>query len=89
MKIGDTSIPKILYIFPTFQSTHGMSFQMVCMWTCGDLFKTVYFYLRQAPIQFYLCGCLQVMVDVAILLQVWHYRENTTKRKKADVNMHY
>ena len=71
------------------QSTHGMSFQMVCMWTCGDLFKTTYFYLRQAPVQFYLCGCLQVMVDLSILLQVWHYREATIKRKKAEVNMHY
>ena len=62
---------------------------MVCMWTCGDLFKTTYFYLRQAPVQFYLCGCLQVMVDLSILLQVWHYREATIKRKKTEVNMHY
>jgi len=71
------------------KSTHGMSLQMVCMWTCGDLFKTTYFYLRQAPVQFYLCGCLQVMVDLSILLQVWHYREATIKRKKTEVNMHY
>ena len=33
---------------------------MVFMWTCGDIFKTSYFYLRQTPPQFFICGSLQV-----------------------------
>ena len=65
------------------------SLQMVLMWTCGDVFKTTYFYLRKTPPQFVICGCLQVMVDVAILTQVWLYYENTAKRKKTQINMHF
>jgi len=43
------------------------------MWTCGDVFKTAYFVLRAAPTQFWLCGTLQVMIDIAIMLQVFYY----------------
>ncbi|XP_068023815.1 solute carrier family 66 member 2 isoform X2 [Melanerpes formicivorus] len=54
-------------------STDGMSVKMVLMWTSGDTFKTVYFILNQAPFQFSICGLLQVLVDMAILLQVYLY----------------
>jgi hypothetical protein len=43
------------------KSTYGMAMSMVCMWTCGDIFKTSYFYLRQTPPQFFICGSLQVV----------------------------
>lgn len=59
------------------------------MWTCGDIFKTTYFYVRKTPPQFVICGLLQVMVDLAILTQVWLYYENTAKRKKAQINLHF
>ena len=49
------------------------SVAMVAMWTSGDLFKTVYFIIRDAPVQFAVCGVLQVAVDIAILLQVFFY----------------
>jgi solute carrier family 66, member 2 len=42
------------------KSTLGMSISMVVMWTCGDLFKTGYFIVREAPMQFWICGTLQV-----------------------------
>ena len=42
------------------KSTYGMALSMVFMWTCGDIFKTSYFYLRQTPPQFFICGSLQV-----------------------------
>jgi len=71
------------------KSTLGMSLQMVLMWTCGDIFKTTYFYVRKTPPQFVICGLLQVMVDIAILTQVWLYYENTSKRKKAQIHMHF
>ncbi|XP_068093136.1 solute carrier family 66 member 2 isoform X2 [Hyperolius riggenbachi] len=54
-------------------STEGMSIKMVLMWTSGDTFKTVYFILNQAPFQFTICGLLQVIVDITILLQVYLY----------------
>ncbi|NXL83819.1 PQLC1 protein, partial [Alectura lathami] len=55
------------------RSTEGMSVKMVLMWTSGDTFKTVYFIVNQAPLQFSICGLLQVFVDMAILLQVYLY----------------
>lgn len=59
------------------KSTEGMSVVMVMMWTCGDTFKTCYFIHRDAPIQFGICGALQVLIDVSILLQVYLYRTNS------------
>ncbi|XP_072303842.1 solute carrier family 66 member 2 isoform X2 [Eucyclogobius newberryi] len=55
------------------KSTEGMSIKMVLMWTSGDTFKTGYFLLTQAPVQFWICGLLQVFVDITILLQVYYY----------------
>lgn len=62
------------------KSTHGMSIYMVIMWTLGDMFKTVYFVVRHAPTQFWVCGTLQVSLDLAILLQVYVYRKNPVPR---------
>ena len=39
---------------------------MVIMWTCGDVFKTSYFYLRNTPPQFFICGAMQVVDCVKI-----------------------
>ncbi|XP_055750098.1 solute carrier family 66 member 2-like isoform X2 [Salvelinus fontinalis] len=55
------------------KSTEGMSIKMVMMWTSGDTFKTGYFLLTEAPVQFWTCGLLQVGVDIAILFQVYYY----------------
>ena len=53
---GDFQRTIVLFV----RSTYGMSLQMVIMWTCGDVFKTSYFYLRNTPPQFFICGALQV-----------------------------
>ncbi|XP_052230126.1 solute carrier family 66 member 2-like isoform X2 [Dreissena polymorpha] len=58
------------------KSTQGMSKKMVGMWTCGDVFKTCYFVIREAPAQFWICGSLQVMIDISIFLQVFAYRKS-------------
>lgn len=47
---------------------------MVLMWTSGDIFKTIYFILENAPLQFLMCGLLQIGLDLAILLQCLFYR---------------
>ncbi|CAH3015071.1 unnamed protein product [Porites evermanni] len=56
------------------QSTMGMSVKMVVMWLSGDIFKTCYFIVKVAPIQFWICGMLQISIDIAILFQVRKYR---------------
>ncbi|XP_039695070.1 solute carrier family 66 member 2 isoform X3 [Pteropus medius] len=55
------------------RSTEGMSIKMVLMWTSGDTFKTAYFLLNGAPLQFSVCGLLQVLVDLAILAQAYAF----------------
>ncbi|KAH8298171.1 hypothetical protein KR018_010384 [Drosophila ironensis] len=47
------------------KSTYGMSIHMVIMWTLGDMFKTGYFIVRNAPSQFWICGTLQVILQFA------------------------
>ncbi|XP_058475419.1 solute carrier family 66 member 2 isoform X2 [Solea solea] len=61
------------------KSTEGMSIKMVLMWTSGDTFKTGYFLITQAPVQFWTCGLLQVVVDVTILFQVYYYSQYPQK----------
>uniref|UniRef100_A0A182KB82 PQ-loop repeat-containing protein 1 n=1 Tax=Anopheles christyi TaxID=43041 RepID=A0A182KB82_9DIPT len=72
------------------KSTHGMSICMVIMWTAGDMFKTGYFILRHAPTQFWICGTLQVSLDLAILLQVYLYRNvnNNNNSNKNSIHSH-
>lgn len=64
------------------QSTEGMSKKMVIMWLSGDVFKTVYFVVRNSPIQFWLCGLLQVSIDIAILIQVFIYWTRSSSKGK-------
>ncbi|XP_017782135.1 PREDICTED: PQ-loop repeat-containing protein 1 isoform X1 [Nicrophorus vespilloides] len=63
------------------KSTEGMSITMVALWTFGDIFKTAYFFIREAPLQFWICGCLQVSIDLLILLQVYIYRCNEEPKR--------
>jgi len=60
------------------RSTRGMNRSMVVMWTCGDVFKTTYFLMREAPIQFTICGCIQIGIDLAILAQIWIFGSGTS-----------
>ncbi|XP_066593654.1 solute carrier family 66 member 2 isoform X2 [Prorops nasuta] len=62
------------------KSTVGMSLAMVTMWAVGDTFKTCYFIQREAPIQFQICGTLQVLIDIAILMQVYIYQNSNNPR---------
>lgn len=50
---------------------------MVILWTFGDIFKSLYFIFRDAPMQFWICGFLQVTIDLIILLQVYIYKGNS------------
>lgn len=62
---------------------YNCSIAMVAMWTMGDTFKTGYFIKREAPIQFGFCGALQVIVDLAILIQVVVYQNNPSVARPA------
>lgn len=68
-----------LYRNHRHHSTEGMSLKMVLMWTSGDTFKTAYFLLNGAPMQFSVCGLLQVLVDLAILGQAYAFAHHPQK----------
>lgn len=53
------------------------SVKMVLLWTAGDVFKTTYFVMNESPAQFWVCGSVQILIDVAILLQVLYYGQDT------------
>jgi uncharacterized protein with PQ loop repeat len=74
-------LPQVLRNYHN-KSTEGMSLKMVVMWTMGDTFKTGYFLLRESPVQFWLCGGLQVSIDAFILCQVYWYRRSSGIRSK-------
>lgn len=61
-----------------------LSVTMVLLWTTGDAFKTCYFVSRKAPLQFWMCGTLQVLIDLTILGQVAWYRNETNKPSNTD-----
>lgn len=63
---------------------------MVFTWFIGDLYKTAYFITRQAPFQFIICGCIQIMFDTLIFLQVLCYKKATySKLTKSYVKRYY
>ncbi|KAM3608956.1 uncharacterized protein V6R79_007394 [Siganus canaliculatus] len=69
-------LPQLLQNYHN-RSTKGMSVKMVLLWTAGDVFKTTYFVINESPAQFWICGSVQIMIDVAILLQVLLYNQDT------------
>ncbi|XP_065184073.1 solute carrier family 66 member 2-like [Sycon ciliatum] len=66
------ALPQFLHNYET-KSTQGMSVAMVTLWLAGDIFKTIYFIAKQTPLQFWLCGFLQISLDLAIFYQVGTY----------------
>lgn len=69
------------------KSVEGMSLGMVFMWMGGDTFKTGYFIKNDAPFQFWLCGLLQITIDLLILFQVCLFRQNAPV--KTNSRAHY
>ncbi|XP_060693967.1 solute carrier family 66 member 2 isoform X1 [Hemiscyllium ocellatum] len=47
--------------------------KMVLLWTLGDIFKTTYFIINATPVQFWICGTVQICIDIAIFFQVFIY----------------
>uniref|UniRef100_A0A915I6H6 Solute carrier family 66 member 2 n=1 Tax=Romanomermis culicivorax TaxID=13658 RepID=A0A915I6H6_ROMCU len=62
------------------KTTKGLSAAMIFTLLIGDLCKTGYFVVRQAPLQFPVCGFLQISIDIAILLQIYFYRTRAIRR---------
>lgn len=64
------------YIFTLSHCLSCISVKMVLLWTAGDIFKTTYFVMNHSPSQFSVCGAVQILIDMAILLQVLFYSQD-------------
>ena len=53
---------------------------MVATWFIGDLYKTIYFIVRNTPVQFWLCGFIQITFDLLIFMQLFIYRKSNYKK---------
>eukprot|EP00667_Euglena_gracilis_P016259 EG_transcript_17000 len=56
------------------RSVEGLSLILVAAWVLGDGAKTAYFVLTGSPVQFLICGSLQLCLDAVIVLQFCLYR---------------
>lgn len=72
-------LPQLLQNYNN-RSTRGMSVKMVLLWTAGDIFKTTYFVINESPAQFLVCGAVQILIDIAILLQVGYYGQDSRSK---------
>nr|VZI38967.1 unnamed protein product [Spirometra erinaceieuropaei] len=65
-------VPQVITNFRN-SSTKGMSLQMVALWTVGDVAKVIYFFISSSPVQFIVCGVLQILIDLVIFGQFVYY----------------
>ena len=79
IEIG-SAVPQILTIFIN-KSANGVSRGMVGIWLCSDSYKTIYFVMKDQPMQFILTGFFQAMLDLTLICQMVIYR-NAGKQKE-------
>ncbi|KAI7854749.1 PQ loop repeat-domain-containing protein, partial [Circinella umbellata] len=61
------------------KSTHGFSLLVLGSWFFGDSFKLFYFIHTQSPLQFIVCGAIQLSVDCLIVAQFVLFSERVKK----------
>lgn len=64
--------PQLRTIMKT-KSSQGFSLLVLGTWFIGDSFKTFYFIYEKSPIQFILCGAVQLSIDCLILIFMFKY----------------
>ncbi len=68
-------IPQIIENYKN-KSTKSLSIQMICIWLTGDTLKTLYFLKFNSPLQFIICGFLQILIDCSIISQISYYNKS-------------
>jgi hypothetical protein len=77
-----SSITEVALLLPQIfenqkhKSTKNLSNVVVTCWFVGDIIKTYYFLVSEAPSQLFIGGVLQVTLDAIIVAQVFWYRKN-------------
>lgn len=65
------------------RSLAGFRMSVLGGWLIGDAFKTVYFVVNSSPIQFIWGGAFALCVDIAIMAQMYYFRELTQQDEEA------
>jgi len=65
-------LPQLISNFKN-KSTAGLSIGLIFTWFFGDCTKIYYYIQKNQPLQFTMCGALQLMSDIAILGQIYVY----------------
>lgn len=71
---SSVAIPQIIKNCES-KSTKNLSFSMIAIWLTGDSLKTLYFLQFKSPIQFVICGLIQMILDCVIIFQMNYYKE--------------
>jgi len=56
------------------KNANGLSIGLILNWFFGDSSKIYYYLKLNQPMQFVMCGTLQLVVDILILAQIYIYR---------------
>jgi len=64
------------------KSTVGLSVGLIASWVLGDTSKIYYYIMLNQPLQFTLCGALQLVVDFLIVGQIVLYKDNKPNQRK-------
>lgn len=84
MSIESTlGLPQLYSNFKT-KSVEGLSYTMIGTWFIGDFFKTLYYIMERQPFQFTMCGAIQLVVDILIILQIIAYSKGKTGSEPYD-----
>lgn len=59
------------------RSLSGFQLSVLAGWTFGDMFKSVYYIVREAPLQFTCFALVQLAVDLAICAQGYFFHAQT------------
>ena len=63
------------------QSTEGLSYAMMVMWTFGDFLKLTYLAASEVPVQFVICAVTQCSIDIVVMLQISLYAETKNPKR--------
>ena len=67
------NFPQIIKIAQT-KSSAGVSMKMIAIWLFSDSYKSVYFIIKEQPLQFIVTGICQSILDVVLLTMMIYYR---------------
>ena len=68
-----TGIPQIYELYTT-KNPNTISFLLIFWWLSGDIFKFLYFFLRNTPIILKMCVLFQLNTNIVLALQIIYYR---------------